>query len=155
MSEHEPMTDDIAKDLKEAIRHRIACIDRPTINGFAGTGRSRKRETRSAHTIAGRIVDEGLHPFSFAWNYGNLEPASRNDVYLTVFTALFDIDDEDARRWTDKTEWDVARFEAVRDIVGTLMRKFVVGKRRIVITRSDDYSFGSHSLSTSKYEDEL
>jgi hypothetical protein len=46
------MTGDAAGTLKEAIRHRIACIDRVTINAFAGTGRSRRRELQATHAIA-------------------------------------------------------------------------------------------------------
>lgn len=149
------MTDDVSSKLKEAIRHRIACIDRPTLNGFAGTGRSRRRENQSTHTIARRIVDEGLRPFLFHWNQGNREPATRNDVYLTVVTTLLDIDDEDARRWTDRSEWDIARFEATRDMVAALTSKFVVTKRRTVIIVPENYSFGSHNISESRYEDEL
>ncbi len=149
--------DEIAKELKAAIRHRISCLDRPTLNGFAGTGRSRKRETQLAHTIARRIVDEALPPFSFRWDFGNFEPAGRADIYLTVFTALFDIDDEDARRWTDKAEWDAARDEAARDIVRALTRKFVVTKRRIVSepAGADGPVGGAHSISHSRYEDDL
>ena len=148
------MTGDAAGKLKEAIRHRIACVDRVTINAFAGTGRSRRRELQATHAIARHIVYEGLHPFSFHWEHDNREPATSHDVYLTVFTALFDIDDEDARRWGSKTEWDAARAEATRDIVRALTRKFVVGERRIVSVRPEDY-VGSHSLSASRYEDEL
>jgi len=148
------MTGHAAGKLKEAIRHRIACIDRPTINAFAGTGTSRRRELQATHSIARQIVDQGLHPFSFHWDHGNREPGTRHDVYLTVFTALFDIDDEDARRWSSKTEWDAARAEATRDIVSALMRKFVIGERRTVTIRTDDY-VGSHSLSATRYEDEL
>ena len=155
------MTEDLTKGLKEAIRHRIACIDKPTINGFAGTGRSRRRENACTHTIARRIVDEGLHPFSFFWNHGNGEPAGRTDVYLTVFTALFDIDDEDARRWTSNSEWDAARDEATREIVRALLRKFTVAKRRVIVdqvdrsVRGNGSPVGSHSLSNSRYEDDL
>jgi hypothetical protein len=94
------MPEDVAKDLKAAIRHRIACVDRTIINGFAGTGRSRKRENECTHSIAKAIVCQGLTPFAFFWSHGNQEPAGQTDVYLTVFSALFDIDDEDARRWT-------------------------------------------------------
>ncbi|KEQ07022.1 hypothetical protein [Pseudorhizobium pelagicum] len=151
------MPEDIAKALKAAIRHRISCLDRPTLNGFAGTGRLRRRETQLSHTIARRIVYEALPPFSFRWDFGNFEPAGRADIYLTVFTALFDIGDEDARRWTDKAEWDAARDEAARDIVRALMRKFVVTKRRIVSepAGANGPVGGAHSISHSRYEDEI
>ncbi len=110
---------------------------------------------QATHTISRRIVEEGLGPFSFHWGHGNREPATHNDVYLTVLTALFDIDDEDARRWSHKTEWDAAKAEATRDIVRALMRKFVVDIRKIVLSQTNHHSFGSHNLSVSKYEDEL
>lgn len=155
------MTDDIARELKSAIRHRISCIDRPTLNGFAGTGRSRKRELACAHTIARHIVDQGLHPFAFSWDFGNGEPAGHTDVYLTVFTALFDIDDEDAVRWTSKAEWDAARDEGAREIVRALTRKFRVTKRRIVVQKSaasedngsGTVAGGAHNLSNCRFED--
>ncbi len=155
------MSIDLARELKSAIRHRISCIDKPTLNGFAGTGRSRKRETACTHTITRHIVDQGLQPFAFSWDFGNGEPAGHTDIYLTVFTALFDIDDEDAARWTSKAEWDAARDEGAREIVRALTRKFRVTKRRIVVQKpaaSEDTGCGSvaggaHNLSDCRYED--
>ncbi len=152
---------DITKDLKNAIAHRIACIERPYINGFAGTGRSRTRNSGDIHAIARKITGSCVfEPFSFRWDFGNGEPASSSDIYLTVFTALFDIDEEDAKRWSSKTEGDVARFEAAGDITRALMRKFTVTRKRYVpaVASSTSSGFGdfstSHSLSGGKYVDD-
>jgi hypothetical protein len=149
---------DITKELKNAIAHRIACIERPYINGFAGTGKSRKRDSGDVHSITRKITGSSVfEPFAFRWNFGNGEPAGSSDIYLTVFTALFDIDDDDARRWSSKTEGDLARFEAAGDITRALMRKFTVTKKRFVpgVASSSSSGFGdfstSHSLSGGRY----
>ena len=151
------MREDLSKELKAAIRHRIACLDQPTLNSFAGTGRSRRRESGTIHTITREIIAKALEPFAFHWNFGNLEPAAETDVYLTVLTALFDIDDDSARRWTDRAEWSAARDEAARDIVRALELKFVVRKRRLTTLPRETAgpAGGAHSLSDSRYEDEL
>lgn len=100
---------DITKELKNAIAHRIACIEGTYINGFAGTGRSRTRDSGDVHSIARKITGSSVfEPFAFRWTFGNGEPAGSSDIYLTVFTALFDIDDDDAKRWASKTEGDIA-----------------------------------------------
>ncbi|MDQ0132648.1 hypothetical protein J2T08_000549 [Neorhizobium galegae] len=151
---------DIPKELKAAIVHRIACIEKPYINAFAGTGRSRKRDTGDIHAIARKILDRTFDPFVFRWDFGNGEPATLNEIYLTVFTALFDIDDDDAKRWSSKTEWDIARHEAASDIARALMRKFAVGKRRLIQSQGDGETRGlgdpggAHSLSDSRWEDD-
>lgn len=151
---------EIAKELKSAIAHRIACIERPYINGFAGTGRSKRRTAGDIHTLARAIMNRTFDPFSFRWDFGNQEPADFSDIYLVVFTTLFDIDDEDARRWSSKTEHDIARHEAAADMARALMRKFIVTKRHLVTSQGDGVSRGfgdfgnSHSLSESWYEDE-
>lgn len=126
------MSDEIFQRLKEGISHRIACIERPYINGFAGTGVSRKRTTQDVHAIARKIMDRTFDPYGFHWDLGNKEHAEFNDIYLVVFTCLFDIEDEDARRWTSKTEWDIAKNEAAREIARALMRKFEVSRRRLI-----------------------
>lgn len=150
---------DIAKELKSAIVHRIACIDRPYINAFAGTGRSRRRHSGDVHALTRKIMDRTFDPFDFRWDFGNREPATMSEVYVTVFTVLFDIDDEDARRWSDKTEWDIARNEAARDIAKALLRKFTVTKRELVLSVNQHPELGlgniggAHCL-TSKYQDE-
>ncbi|MCJ8521516.1 hypothetical protein ABID21_004649 [Pseudorhizobium tarimense] len=154
------MSEGMSKELKAAIRHRISCLDKPTLNSFAGTGRSQKRESGAIHIITREIIGKALVSFAFHWNFGNFEPAGETDVYLTVLTAIFDIDDEDARRWTDRAEWDAARDEAVREIVQALERKFVIRKRRIVTygAHPGPEKFGSpggaHNL-MSKFEDEI
>ncbi|CDZ67672.1 Hypothetical protein NGAL_HAMBI2605_59530 [Neorhizobium galegae bv. orientalis] len=152
---------DIPKSLKSAIAHRIACIERPYINAFAGTGRSRRRDAGDIHAIARQIMVRTFDPFAFHWEIGNGEPATRNEVYLTVFTALFDIDDEDARLWSDKAMGDAARNEAARDIARALQRKFAVSERRMILPQNDQGGGGSfggpggaHGLSECKYEDD-
>lgn len=149
---------DVAKELKQAIVHRIACIAKPYINGFAGTGRSRKRHTGDIHAIAQQIMGPSLDPFSFRWNFGNGEPADQSDIYLTIFTALFDIDDDDAKRWSDRTEWDAARHEAAHDITRALMRKFDVGKRRFATAQAtaerNGAAGGAHNLSDGQWVDD-
>ncbi|EUB97330.1 hypothetical protein PMI07_000906 [Rhizobium sp. CF080] len=151
---------DIARELRSAIAHRIACIDRPYLNAFAGTGRSQRRHAGDIHAIARKIMDRTFDPFSFFWDIGNGEPAGFSDVYLTVFTALFDIDDDDARRWTSKAEWDVARSEAARDITRALLRKFTVTKRALIISQNEHQGGGfgdagsAHGISNCRYEDE-
>lgn len=136
---------DIAKELKTAIILRIACIEKPSINGFAGTGKSRRRTTADIHAIARQIAEcPSLKTFSFRWNFGNFEPASDTEIYLTIFTALFDVDDEDARQWTDSTMWDAARHEGAWSIARALTRKFEVIRREIVYTDKG----GPHNSST-------
>lgn len=63
------MTDDAAAKLKEAIGHRIACIDRVTINAFLGTRRSR-RELPPPHHVR-QIIDLGLTT-SVVTRYGRI-----------------------------------------------------------------------------------
>lgn len=151
---------DIAKELKTAIAHRIACIERPYINGFAGTSRSKRRTAGDIHALARAIMNRTFDPFSFYWNIGNQEPAGFSDIYLVVFTTLFDIDDEDARRWSSKTEHDIARHEAAADISRALARKFIIAKRGVIMPKGDGTSPGfgdpsaSHSITDSRYEDE-
>ncbi len=142
---------DILKELKAAVAHRIKCIPKPYINGFAGTGRSRKRTAGSVHSIAHLIMDRTFEPFAFHWNTESGERAETNDIYLTVFTALFDIDDEDAARWSSRTEWDAAQHEAAHDIARALMRKFTVTKRRLAVNIE---SAGSHNTMTSQWVDD-
>ncbi|KKX24296.1 hypothetical protein [Rhizobium sp. LC145] len=150
--------DDITRELKSAIAVQIGCLSKPSINAFAGTGRSRRRHAGDIHAIARQLMERGTFgPFSFHWDFGNREPAGRHDVYLTVFTALFDIDDDDAKRWTDRAEWDIARHEAAGDIARALTRKFDVAKRRLTLSQADPENPGqagsAHSLSNSRYED--
>jgi hypothetical protein len=120
------------------------------LNGFAGTGRSKIRNSGDVHAIARKITGSSVfEPFAFRWNFGNGEPAGSSDIYLTVFTALLDIDDDDARRWSSKTEGDVARFEASGDITRALMRKFTVTKKRYVPGTASSTSSGFGDFSTS------
>ncbi|KGE01015.1 hypothetical protein JL39_07700 [Rhizobium sp. YS-1r] len=147
------MPEDLQKRLTSAIRIQIDCLSQPTLNGFAGTGRYRQREKGSLHAIATRIMDEGLRPYAFECGG---EPVDRHDVYLTVLTALFDIDDEDARRWTSRGEWDAARFEAAKDIARAVMRKFTVVDRPRVYRDipADGQMGGAHSHSNWRFEGE-
>jgi hypothetical protein len=151
---------DITRELKNAVAHRIACIERPYINSFAGTGKSRKRDSGDIHWMARKITgSRAFEPFTFRWNFSNGEPAGSSDIYLTVFTALFDIDDDDARRWSSKTEGDIARYEAAGEIARALMRKFTVTKKQIVPGTAGSTTSGcgdfstSHSLSGGCYVD--
>lgn len=80
-----------------------------------------------------------------------------------IFTTLFDIDDEDAARWSSKTEGDAVKNEAARDIARALMRKFVITRRPTVEVKPsrepeesgfDGRPTGAHTLSNTRYEDE-
>jgi hypothetical protein len=55
------------------------------------------RNSGDVHSIMRKITGSSVfEPFPFRWNFGNGEPAGNSDIYLTVFAALFDTDDEAA-----------------------------------------------------------
>jgi hypothetical protein len=59
---------------------------------------SRKRESGTIHTITREIIGKAPEWFASHWNVGNFQPASETEIDRTVLTAIFDIDDEHARR---------------------------------------------------------
>lgn len=132
------------KELTDAVFIQVNTLPMTTINSFAGTGRSRTRSKETWRQIASRIQEKALIPYRFMKGE---EPATDFDVHQTIYVALFDIDEEDARRWSDRKDGELARFEGSRDIAQALIRSFTIEKRELIIGEG-----GVHCFSNNRYE---